>query len=320
MNRVLVTGAGGFIGRHTLSPLLAAGFEVHAATSREPRRGGPPAVRWHRRDLLEPGSARALIKSSRPTHLLHLAWFLNPPAHLAAEVNLDWVQASLGLLGAFRAAGGRRAALAGTYAEYSSQPAVHCLEGETPISPTSLYGAAKHGLHVIAAAWARQTGLELCWARIFNVYGPHEHATSLVGAVARALLRGEEVATSHGRQVRDYIFVEDLGRALVALLRSDVAGAINMASGVPVRLGEVIAAIAAETERPELVRVGALPQRPGESERSTADVRRLRDEVGWSPSVGLREGAQLTVEWWRFALAGTPSYALAQRRRREPVR
>jgi len=322
MSRVLVTGAGGFIGRHTLAPLAAAGFEVHAVTSSEPPEGVPAEVCWHRMDMLAPESAWELIETAQPTHLLHLAWLLNPPAHLTADVNLDWVHASLRLLRAFTAAGGRRAALAGTYAEYSSQPAVHCLEDETPIRPTSLYGAAKHGLHVIAAAWARQSGVELCWARIFNAYGPHEHATSLVGSVARALLRGEEVSTSHGRQVRDYLYVEDLGRALAALLRSDVAGAVNVASGVPVRLADAIAAIAAQTEHPELVRMGALPQRPGESEQLTADVRRLREDVGWSPSVDLREGARLTVDWWRRALAVTvtPSHAHSRRRPREPAR
>jgi nucleoside-diphosphate-sugar epimerase len=313
MSRVLVTGAGGFIGRHTLPGLTAAGHEVHAVTSSKPggRAAGqsPVQVRWHCADLLEPGAAWALTEAAQPTHLLHLAWFLAPPAHLTAEVNCDWVHAGMQLLRAFGATGGRRAVLAGTYAEYASAPEVHCVEEQTPILPDSLYGAAKHGLHVIAAAWAQQNGVQICWGRIFNVYGPHEHATSLVGTVTRALLRGTEAATSHGRQVRDYLYVEDAGRALVALLGSEATGAVNVASGAPVQLADVIAAIAAQTGRPELVRRGALPQRPGESERLTADVRRLHEEVCWSPSVDLREGVRRTVEWWRRALAAQPAGA-----------
>jgi nucleoside-diphosphate-sugar epimerase len=301
MSRVLVTGAGGFIGRHTLQSLLGAGFEVHALTSSEPPGGAPAAVRWHHGDLLEPDCARVLVGALEPTHLLHLAWFLKPPEHLTAEVNLDWVAASLRLLRAFGEAGGRRALLAGTYAEYGSGPSVHCVEDETPIRPAELYSAAKHGLHVIAAAWAEQTGVALAWARIFNVYGAHEHPSSLVGAVARGLLRGEEVPTSDGRQVRDYLYVSELAAALVALLQSNASGSFNMASGIPVAVAEVIATIAAETGRPELARVGARPQRPGEPGRLTADVRRLRESTGWSPSIGLREGAALTVEWWKAA-------------------
>jgi nucleoside-diphosphate-sugar epimerase len=285
MSRVLVTGAGGFIGRHTLPPLLAAGFEVHAVTSSLPPRGVPADVCWHRANLLEPASARALAEAVQPSHLLHLAWFTEPGVHPTAEVNLDWVQASLRLLCAFAAVGGQRAVLAGTGAECAC--------------PVSLYGAAKHGLHVIATAWARQAGVALCWGRVFNIYGPHEHTSSLVGTVARALLRGEAVATSHGRQVRDYLYVEDLADALVVVLSSEATGTVNLGSGVPVQVAEVIAAIAAETGRPGLVRIGARPQRPGESERLTADVRRLREDVGWSPAIDLREGVARTVDWWK---------------------
>jgi nucleoside-diphosphate-sugar epimerase len=299
MSRVLVTGAGGFIGRHTLQPLLAAGFEVHAITSSKPPSGAPAAVRWHHGDLLEPGSVRELIGELQPSHLLHLAWYIEPPAHVTAAINLDWVQASIRLLRAFGETGGARALLIGTYAEYTPGSNVHCVEDVTSTHPASLYSAAKHGFHLIAAAWAEQTGVALAWGRIFNVYGPHEHPSSLVGTVARGLLSGEEVLTSEGRQVRDYIYVAELAGALTALLKSDATGSFNLASGIPVQVAEIISAIAVEIGRPELVRMGARQQRPREPGRLTAEVRRLRESTGWSPSIDLREGVTLTVDWWK---------------------
>lgn len=302
MSRVLVTGAGGFIGRHTLSPLLSAGLEVHAVTS-----GPVPArVRRHRTDLLACEATAALIREVRPTHLLHLAWYTRPGAFWTALDNLDWVQASLALLRAFGEAEGLRAVLAGTCAEYQWQRDTHCVEqqgeGGTPISPATLYGTAKHGLHVVADAWARQTGVALAWGRVFHLYGPHEHPARLVGSVARALVRGEEALCTHGGQVRDFLYVSDLGAAFAALLVSDVCGPINLASGEPVRVVDVVNAIARSAGRPDLVRLGALPVNPGEPERLTADVRRLREEVGFTPAVGLHEGAQRTVSWWREAV------------------
>jgi nucleoside-diphosphate-sugar epimerase len=339
MSRVLVTGAGGFIGRHALRPLSAAGYEVHAVTSRAPCDGPPtrcgapeeqlwqmaPEVSWHRADLLAPGSAEALMRTLQPSHLLHLAWYTQPGAFWTSLENLDWMHASVCLLRAFGEHGGRRAVVAGTCTEYEWGRNTHCVEDvskqpdvhdrgaaaidatradlATCMRPATLYGAAKHALHVIAERWAAQSDVALAWGRVFYVYGPDEHPARLVSGVARALLRGEEALCTSGTQVRDYMFAPDMGGAFAALLDSDVAGSVNMASGVPVAVADVVMAIATAARRPELVRLGALPQRLSDAERLTADVRRLREEVGWHPSVDLQEGAARTVDWWKAALA-----------------
>lgn len=306
MNRVLVTGAGGFIGRHTLPPLLQAGHEVHAVSSRpladESLHERAGEVHWHRADLLAPHTAAELMGKIEPSHLLHLAWYTVPGSFWTGPENLEWLSASLRLLRAFGEVEGRRAVIAGSCTEYAWERHTHCVEDVTRVRPATLYGAAKHALREVAERWAAQSGVALAWGRIFYVYGPGEHPARLVGAVARALVRGEEALCTHGRQVRDYLYSPELGGAFAALLCSEVTGPVNMASGAPVRLAEVVEAIAAAAERPELVRLGALPQREGEPERLTADVRRLREEVGWSPSIGLREGARRTVEWWKQSL------------------
>lgn len=311
-----MTGAGGFVGRHTLRPLLDAGLEVHAVGLRLLAPELPSDVLWHRADLLNPGAIHALVREVRPSHLLHLAWYTRPGAFWSAAENLDWVAGSLTLLRAFGELGGQRAVLAGSCAEYAWRPRTHCVEERqisavgdlrearmpTPTRPATLYGAAKHALHILAEAWARQADLALAWGRIFHLYGPHEDPARLVGGVARALLRGEEARCTHGRQVRDFLYAPELGAAFAALLACDVTGPVNMASGEAVRVADVVAAIAAAVGSPELVRLGALAADPQEPERLTADVGRLRDEVGWAPSLDLRGGAEETVSWWREAL------------------
>jgi nucleoside-diphosphate-sugar epimerase len=301
LKRVLVTGASGFVGRHTLEPLLRRGFEVHAISARAVRRETSLGVIWHRADLLDCRAVRALIGDVSPEYLLHLAWYMQPGRAWTAAVNFDWVHASMNLLHEFGENGGQRAVLAGSCAEYTWQARTHCVEATTPTAPATFYGMAKHRLHAMASACAKQAGVSLAWARIFFLYGPHEHPERLAAAVARALLRREEVACSDGRQVRDYLYVPELGSALAALLSSDVAGPVNMASGMPVRVADVIAALARASGSPELVRLGARASRPGEPDVLTADIGRLRDEVGWRSSVTLEEGAARTVAWWRSA-------------------
>lgn len=297
MSRVLVTGATGFIGRGTLTPLLEAGMEVHAVSSKAAPSDSPAAVRWHQVDLLAPGAERE-IEALGASHLLHLAWYAEPGRFWRAAENLDWVGASLRLLRAFTEAGGVRATIAGSCAEYEWADETHCSEMLTPTRPATLYGTAKHSLHAIAQSYASEVGLSLAWGRVFFVFGPHEHPARLAGSVASALVAGREAPCSHGEQVRDFLYAPELASAFVALLASNVTGAVNMASGQPLRVRDLIEALAAAAGRPDLVRLGAR-QSPQEPARLTADISRLRDEVGWEPSLSLQQAAHQTVDWWR---------------------
>lgn len=296
MSRLVVTGATGFIGRGTLQPLIDAGMEVHAVTSRAPLTDAPAGVHWHVADLLTDGAEQ--VATIGATHLLHLAWYAEPGRFWRSPVNLDWVAASLRLIRAFTEAGGQRLVLAGSCAEYEWSDDTLCVEGGTPIRPATLYGAAKDGLRRVAEAYAEEAGVSLAWGRVFFVFGPYEHPARLAGSVASALVAGQEALCSHGEQVRDFLYAPELAAAFVALLRSDVTGTVNMASGEAVRLRHLIEALADAAGRPDLVRLGARPS-PPEPARLAADVTRLRDDVGWAPSLSLEEAAARTVAWWR---------------------
>lgn len=287
MKRVLVTGATGFIGRQTIGPLRERGLEIHAVS------------RSHGTDLLTPGAAAAAVAAARPTHLLHLAWDAEHGRFWTSVDNLRWVAASLELLQAFAEHGGQRAVIAGTCAEYEWGGEGRYVEQRTPLRPATLYGAAKRGLHEVACAYAAQAGLSLAWGRVFFCFGPYEPPARLVPSVARALLAGHEAPVTHATQVRDFLSVEELGDAFAALLDSSVQGPVNLASGEPVALRELIEAVAQATGRPELVRFGAIDARPGEPAELVADVARLRDEVGWRPREPLLAGVARTVQWWR---------------------
>ena len=117
----------------------------------------------------------------------------------------------------------------------------------------------------------------------------------------RALLNDEEANCSHGEQIRDFLHVEDVASAFVALLRSEVSGPVNIASGQAVILKEIVRRIAQQQGKEELVRLGALPAAANEPPLLVADVRRLREEVGWQPRYNLDAGLEQTLQWWRKA-------------------
>src|SRR5208282_4421116 len=186
--RVLLTGAGGFVGRHCVPKLLECGYEVHAvsrAGACSPLRG----VTWHSVDLLELPSVSALVERLRPAHLLHLAWFTVHGDYWSSPENFRWVQASLHLLQTFAEHGGRRAVFVGTCAEYDWSYG-YCRERLTPLAPTTVYGACKHALQVLLESFAGGCELSAAWARLFFLFGPHEHPNRLLPAVIGALLRG----------------------------------------------------------------------------------------------------------------------------------
>jgi len=299
VNRVLVTGATGFIGRHALAPLGERGFELHAVTSGEPATDAQ--ARWHRADLLDPADRARIAREAGASHLLHLAWYTQPGDYWESGHNDRWVEASLALLEEFRTAGGRRAVIAGSCAEYEwSRPRLS--EATTPLRPATRYGRAKDHLRAGAEELGRREGLEVVWGRLFFLYGPGEHPQRLVPSVTRALLAGEPARTTDGSQRRDFLFAPEAADAFAALVDSEFSGAVNVASGESVSVRDVVELIGRATGRRELIELGAIPRPLDDPPELVADTSLLRERVGWRPRVGLAEGIERTVAWWRERL------------------
>lgn len=282
MKRVLVTGSSGFIGRHVVPRLADGGWDVIA-------------VRRADADLRNPSEATALIERARPSHVLHLAWNAQHGQYWTAPDNEQWADATVAMARAFAGAAGIRFVAAGTCAEYD-WTAIDgpCREDVTPVVPRTIYGRAKLRACQGVARVLDEARVPWAWGRLFFLYGPGEDERRLVPSVIRALRSGERAKVSAGTQVRDFLHVSDAAGAFAALLDNRLPGPVNIGSGVPSTVRQVVESIAELAGRPGAVDFGAVPMPHGEPPFLVADITRLKT-AGWRPAKSLAAGLAESV-------------------------
>jgi nucleoside-diphosphate-sugar epimerase len=289
--KVLVTGAGGFIGAHVVDRLLAEGHSVvaHGRTPTSFARLAHRAAEVPRVtvDLDDQAAARAMVEDVRPNAIIHLAWYADPRDYLTSNLNVASVTATVALVEAALASGCRKLVMAGSCVEYA--PGDRLLRETDPVDPLTLYGSCKHAAWMMSRALARTAAAELSWARIFHLHGPGEDERRLIPWVARELEAGRAVDLTDGTQVRDHLHVDDVAAGLTTLLAPGASGPYNVCSGQPVPLRVVLETVGSVVGRGELLRFGARPHRVGEMMFVAGDASRLL-ALGWRPRFGLRDG------------------------------
>jgi len=310
MNRVIVTGATGFLGRHVVEALRARRLEVHAVArsftdSHELINAG---VRTHTVDLFDTPSVDSLMAGVRPIGLIHLAWTTTPGDYWTDPANELWTAASKTLFESFSSHGGRRIVVAGTSAEYAWPSEVPLDEKTSPVHPASLYGRSKDSLRRHLDAWAPRAGVSWTWARLFNIYGRFEHPRRLIPQSIRSLLAGKPIPFDDGLAVRDFLHVADAADAFASLYQHPYSGVINVASGEGTTVRELLSILSRELGRADLVQFGEKATRQGEPPYLVGSSFLLRTAVGWRPRLALREGLIQTCRWWKHEAPDKRAY------------
>jgi nucleoside-diphosphate-sugar epimerase len=291
--RVLVTGAAGFIGSALCRALVQSGAEVHATSRSRKTRDG--LVAWWQVDLSRPEAIAEVLRQVKPRIVFHLASHVSGNRALAAVLPTvrDNLLTTVNLLTAACTMDGPRVITAGSMEE--------CDLGEASAVPVSPYAAAKTAASTYARMFHGLYGLPVVNLRIFMVYGPgQQDTTKLVPHVTTSLLRGEQPRLSSGLREIDWIFVDDVVAAFLAAAQAPQADGqtVDVGSGelITVRsLVERLADLVGGSTRPVF---GALADRPVEHRR-VADVARSAEIIGWKPRTPLAEGLNQTVQWFR---------------------
>jgi nucleoside-diphosphate-sugar epimerase len=231
---------------------------------------------------------------------IHCAWYVRPGEYLFARQNIDCLWGSIRLFDALGKAGCRQIVGIGTCLEHDCSYGY--LSESSPTKGTSLYSAAKHSAFLVGEQLAATHAMGFAWARLFYLYGPHEHSTRLIPYVIRSLLRGEKANVTSGHQIRDYLHVEDAASAIIAVMEHRCSGPVNIGSDFPVTVREIVFLLAEMLNKPDLASCGARPSNVAEPPFICANNSKLRSETDWEPCYDLKTGLLHTIEWWKANL------------------
>jgi UDP-glucuronate 4-epimerase len=323
----LVTGSAGFIGFHLARALLARDWRVTGLDAITPyydvalkrRRHAllaeAPGFRAVEARLEDPGVLAGLLAEA-PEVVVHLA--AQAGVRHSLEAPASYVAANLegtfALLEAMRAVPPRHALLASTSSVYGASPDMPYREDAPTDRPLSFYAASKKANEVMAHSYAHLYRIPTTMFRFFTVYGPWGRPDMALFRFVAAILEGRPIDVyNEGRMQRDFTYVDDLVRGVLALIDAvpgegpGVTGdslspvapwrVVNVGAGAPLALGDFIAAIEAATGMRAERRL--LPMQPGDVPATWADVGLLERLTGVRPATPVAEGVRAFVEWYR---------------------
>lgn len=301
--KFFVTGAGGFIGSHVVRSLLDSGHSVaflRRSGSNLSRLGGLKLTPIDVSDQLSGFSdaEQSALNSFSPDAVIHLGWIGVGNGERNSYTQLENVEMSVNILRASADAGAKHFVGFGSQAEYG--PCEGAIDEKQPLNPTTVYGASKASVGLIAGVLAEQLGLQFSWIRVFSTYGPGDEPYWMIQDVAKKLLNGEIPELTLGTQKWDYLFVEDAARAVTKVAESSTGlGQINLGSGRAPTIREIVETLR-DVAAPHLsLDFGAVPFRDDQVMHLEANISKLQKETGWVPEVSLIEGLTSTVNYLR---------------------
>jgi CDP-glucose 4,6-dehydratase len=311
----LVTGGRGFVGAWICKHLLDRGAHVVSVDRR--KRDGcrstlellglADQVTEVEGDVLDPELVRRALAEYEVGTVFHLAAQTlvgaaaeSPPATFETNVRGTWT-----LLEACREAGTERVVVASSDKAYGAHGELPYRE-EFALRPAAPYEASKAAADVLARSYWPSYGMAVAVTRFANIYGGGDtNFSRLIPEAASAAVDGRPPALrSDGSPQRDFLYVEDAAAAYLAIAdgldRDDVRGeAFNAGGGRPYAVREVVAMIArlAGADVEPLIMATGTPD--GEIDRQYVDPTKIREVLGWEPSVDLEAGLRRTIQWYR---------------------
>ncbi|MBI4019213.1 MAG: GDP-mannose 4,6-dehydratase [Candidatus Aenigmarchaeota archaeon] len=307
---VMVTGGCGFIGSHVIDMLISKGYNVEVIGLKcdlQNLQGDASKVKFHRTDIQDRKAVMSAIGKDTEA-ILHLAALINVDESIDTPEPF-WNVNVLGTFNMLEAARQRnipKLVFMGTCEVYGNIPKGRADENH-PTNPLSPYAASKFAAERYLLSYATTYGDQpnIAMIRGFNQYGPRQNSGARGAVIAKFMnwmLDGKKLQINgDGAQTRDYVYVKDTVRAVVAAMEKKVpSGEIfNAASERDISIREIAEKICEITGRDFDKSVQFNLGRPGELMRSIGSSDKARKMLGWSPSVSIDEGLRMTYDWYK---------------------
>lgn len=311
--RILVTGAAGFIGSTLTERLLAEGRRVVGVDSFDPfyaerlkRQNLASALRSDaftlvRADVRDAGRMRRVFTQHRPDAVVHLAALagVRPSLERPAAYADTNVHGTSVVLEAAARHGGPRVVFASSSSVYGERDDGPFRETDPVERPVSPYAATKRAGELVAHTFHHAFGLSVTCARIFTAYGPRQRPDLAICKFARRMLAGKSIPVfGDGSALRDFTYVGDLVEGLVRAVDTDLGFALlNFAGGRTISVAEVIEALERELGVPAVI--DWQPEQTGDVRRTWGDIALARARLGYDPVVTFEDGLRRFVSWLR---------------------
>ena len=300
MKRIVVTGATSMIGVALIEECLRRDIEIYAVVRSSSGKAGrlPLSDKIHLTDcsLEDLSDLPGRIPGGCDT-FYHIAWGNTGEArNKSTELQSRNIFYTLQAVRAAAELGCRRFIGAGSQAEYGPMD-VEKISPDSPVNPSTPYGASKLAAGHLAGMLCRELGMECIWPRIFSVYGKYEKETTMVASGLRKMLAGEPTEFTPAMQRWDYLYSRDAGRAFYLIGEKGKGGSVYcVGSGQARPLKEYIEEMAALTGAGK-PGIGAKPYPPGAVMNLCADIGTLTGDTGFIPEYTFEQGIRETIEW-----------------------
>jgi UDP-glucose 4-epimerase len=304
--RVLLTGAGGFVGSHVLRRLLRDGKHAVAVLLRSGRSYPRIEALENRVEVIRGDLSRCegLVTSVQrfgPDVIVHGAWAATAAENRNSLEHAEHVTHTINTIRLAQASGATHFIGLGSQAEYGA--AADRNRTQEAGRPTTLYGTSKLCAGLLAERVCGAFGMRFVWLRLFSAYGPGEDPTWLIPNLCARLFARERPATTAGEQVYDYLFIDDVAEAVCQVaMKPEAAGFFDLGSGCGHSVREVIERVRDLIDPSLPLSLGQIPYGANQIMRMEANVERLQAITGWRPQTDLDSGLRRTVDWYRQKL------------------